>query len=289
MIKNMGIELRIFEINFHFLKFYFFTIHFFEENQNRTSEAHGLKFNLDIIMQLNSPSYKSINFNNNIIEFNNEYDIQLEFLDEFKDEFIKINSEINLIFEISITKCYTKILNNEKKAIGYIGIINEAMTCYMNSMIQTLNIFGAFKKAVFDIPTHDDDYNSISLSLQRLFYDLMVKETPVSTNKLISSFGWGKEEMNMQHDVQEFNLLLGELMDKKMRGTPGEGTFGRLFEGRLINYIECLNVEYKSEKEERFCDLQLTVKVNFNFYLPSIIKDFYFLFKLKSFETIFLF
>lgn len=140
-------------------------------------------------------------------------------------------------------------------------MINEAMTCYMNSMIQTLNIFGAFKKAVFDIPTIEDDYNSISLSLQRLFYDLMIKESPVSTNKLIMSFGWGKEEMNMQHDVQEFNLLLGELMEKKMKGTPGEGTFSRLFEGRLMNYIKCLDVDYKSEKEERFCDLQLTVKV----------------------------
>lgn len=177
------------------------------------------------------------------------------------DELINNNSELNIIFEISITKNYLNLINNERKKIGYIGMINEAMTCYMNSMIQTLNIFGAFKKAVFDIPTKEDDYNSISLSLQRLFYDLMLKETPVSTDKLIMSFGWGREEMNMQHDVQEFNLLLGELMEKKMKGTPGEGTFSRLFEGKLINYIECFNVDYKSEKEERFTDLQLTVKV----------------------------
>ena len=161
-----------------------------------------------------------------------------------------------------INKKYSN-LKNEKKIIGYIGMINEAMTCYMNSMIQTLNIFGAFKKAVFDIPTNEEDYNSVSLSLQRLFYDLMVKDTPVSTNKLIKSFGWGIEQMNIQHDVQEFNLLLSELMEKKMKGTPGEGTFSKLFEGKLINYIECINVNFRSEKEERFCDIQLTVKVCF--------------------------
>jgi len=148
---------------------------------------------------------------------------------------------------------------------------NEGSTCYMNCLIQTFNIFGTLKKAVFEIRTQKNDYDSFSLSLQRLFYDLMIKETPVSTNKLIKSFGWGQEEINMQHDVQEFNLLLGELMERKMKGTPGEGTFSRLFEGRLINYIECINVDYKSEKEERFCDLQLTVKVKiclfFNFRL----------------------
>lgn len=212
-------------------------------------------------MQVNSPIYKSVNINNNSLEFSKESNFPLDFINEISDDLINKNPVTNIVFEVSISKKFSKLKNNERQKIGYIGMINEAMTCYMNSMIQTLNIFGAFKKAVFDIPTLEDDYNSISLALQRLFYDLMIKETPVSTNKLIISFGWGREEMNMQHDVQEFNLLLGELMEKKMRGTPGEGTFSRLFEGKLMNYIECLNVDYKSEKEERFCDLQLTVKV----------------------------
>ena len=32
------------------------------------------------------------------------------------------------------------------------------------------------------------------------------------------------------------------------------------FEGTTINYIACLNVDYKSEREEAFQDLQLNVK-----------------------------
>jgi ubiquitin carboxyl-terminal hydrolase 7 len=131
----------------------------------------------------------------------------------------------------------------------------------MNSIIQTYNIFGAFKKAIFDIPTEDEDYNSVTLSLQRLFFDLLVKDKPVSTNKLIKSFGWGKEQIYMQHDVQEFNLLLSELMEKKMKGTTSEGIFNNLFKGNLTNYIECIDVNYKSEKDENFSDIQLTVKV----------------------------
>ncbi len=220
-----------------------------------------MEFIADITIQVNSPFFRSININNILIEFNKKSDFPLEFINDISEDLIGDNSEVNVVFEISVSKKFSNLKNNERKKIGYIGMINEAMTCYMNSMIQTLNIFGAFKKAVFDIPTLEEDHNLISLSLQRLFYDLIIKETPVSTNKLIMSFGWGREQMNMQHDVQEFNLLLGELMEKKMKGTPGEGTFSRLFEGKLMNYIECLDVDYKSEKEERFCDLQLTVKV----------------------------
>lgn len=256
----------------YFIFFFFNRINFIifidEENKSllKNFNLDYLQFIVDLNVQLICPAYKSISINNNDIEYGKDYTYKLFFLNDIISEEEKEDNEnINIIFEFSIMKKFVNIVNNEKKTLGYIGMINEAMTCYMNSMIQTLNILCAFKKAVFDIPTQDDDYSSVSLSLQRLFYDLMVKDTPVSTNKLIKSFGWGREQMNVQHDVQEFNLLLSELMEKKMKGTPGEGTFSKLFEGKLINYINCINVNYRSEKEERFCDIQLTVKVKKNF------------------------
>ena len=39
-----------------------------------------------------------------------------------------------------------------------------------------------------------------------------------------------------------------------------EGYVNKHFEGTTINYIACLNVDYKSEREEAFQDLQLNVK-----------------------------
>jgi hypothetical protein len=118
-----------------------------------------------------------------------------------------------MILDVEITKCYESICNQERNKLGYIGIINEASTCYMNSMLQTLNIIGTFKKAVFQIPTKDENYNSVALSLQRIFYDLMKDTNPISTNRLVKSFGWGRAQMEIQHDVQEFNLLLSDVME----------------------------------------------------------------------------
>lgn len=173
------------------------------------------------------------------------------------------DNNIIVIIEMSIHKNFQTVISGDT---SYTGIINEAATCYMNSMLQTLNVFGCFKRAVFQIPTNEDDYNSVSLSLQRLFFDLMRDTSPISTNRLVKSFGWGREQIHIQHDVQEFNLLLSDVIEKKMKGTPGEGTFAKLFEGKLINYIQCVHVNYKSEKEEKFSDLQLTVKGFKNIY-----------------------
>ena len=37
-----------------------------------------------------------------------------------------------------------------------------------------------------------------------------------------------------------------------MQGTTVEGTIQQLFEGHHMNYIECINVEYKSDRKESF-------------------------------------
>lgn len=178
------------------------------------------------------------------------------------------NDSVVIICEVIIRKNFD--LN-----ICYNGIINEAMTCYMNSLIQTLFNIGYFRKAVFQIPLEKEEENnynnqnngeSVVYSLQRLFYDLMKEKFSVSTNRLIRSFGWSREEIFIQHDVQEFNLVLNDLMESKMKGTKSEGTFKYLFEGANENYIECLDIDYKSNKIERFYDIQLTVKNCKNIY-----------------------
>jgi hypothetical protein len=220
------------------------------------------EISFDIEVSINIVNYRVYSFSFTNSKLNELEAMECVIANDFYLKFFNKAEDTIIVLDFKIKKNFKSIVNQDKENIGYIGIVNEAMTCYMNSMLQTLNVLGSFKKAVFQIPTNDqEDYNSVALSLQRLFYDLMKNTYPVSTNKLVKSFGWSKEDILIQHDVQEFNLHLSEVMKKKMKGTPGEGTFSNLFEGKLVNYIECLNVSYKSEKSEQFCDLQLTVKV----------------------------
>lgn len=51
-----------------------------------------------------------------------------------------------------------------------------------------------------------------------------------------------------------------------MQGTIVEGTIGKLFEGRMHNFVECVNVDFKSTRQEVFADLQLLVRGCKNMY-----------------------
>jgi ubiquitin carboxyl-terminal hydrolase 7 len=50
------------------------------------------------------------------------------------------------------------------------------------------------------------------------------------------------------------------------QGTRVERVINELFEGHTVNFIECINVEYKSQRRESFMDLQLDVKGCPNIY-----------------------
>ncbi|XP_047317730.1 ubiquitin C-terminal hydrolase 13-like isoform X2 [Impatiens glandulifera] len=151
---------------------------------------------------------------------------------------------------------------DSKKETGFVGLKNQGATCYMNSLLQTLYHIPYFRKAVYHMPTTENDTPSASipLALQSLFYKLQYTDSSVATKELTKSFGWDTYDSFMQHDVQELNRVLCEKLEDKMKGTVVEGTIQKLFEGHHMNYIECFNVDYKSTRKESFYDLQLDVK-----------------------------
>ena len=158
-----------------------------------------------------------------------------------------------------------RMIKNETFTNKYNGIINEGMTCYLNSMMQSYNALTLFKKAIFSLPFEKDE-NSLSSSLQILFYDLTFGKELVSSNKLIKSFGWEKDDIFIQHDIQEFNMMLSEIMEKKFKGTKANEIFNYLFEGTIENIIKCIEYNFQNKKIEKFNDIQLNVKGCKNIY-----------------------
>ncbi|KAK7344727.1 hypothetical protein VNO77_14702 [Canavalia gladiata] len=164
--------------------------------------------------------------------------------------------------DVAVRKDLDYWAHDSKKETGYVGLKNQGATCYMNSLLQTLYHIPYFRKAVYHMPTTENDMpsGSIPLALQSLFYKLQYSDTSVATKELTKSFGWDTYDSFMQHDVQELNRVLCEKLEDKMKGTVVEGTIQQLFEGHHMNYIECINVDYKSTRKESFYDLQLDVK-----------------------------
>ncbi|KAK9699295.1 hypothetical protein RND81_08G165600 [Saponaria officinalis] len=172
------------------------------------------------------------------------------------------NDTVVIEAEVAVRRVMDYWAYDSKKETGCVGLKNQGATCYMNSLLQTLYHIPYFRKAVYHMPTTENDNpaSSIPLALQSLFYKLQYNDTSVSTKELTKSFGWDTYDSFMQHDVQELNRVLCEKLEDKMKGTVVEGTIQMLFEGHHMNYIECVNVDYKSTRKESYYDLQLDVK-----------------------------
>lgn len=150
---------------------------------------------------------------------------------------------------------------DSKKHTGFVGLKNQGATCYMNSLLQVLYFTNSLRKSVYKMPTEaDDSTKSVGLALQRVFNDLQFSDKAVGTKKLTKSFGWETLDSFMQHDVQEFLRVLLDKLENKMKGTCVEGTIPRLFEGKMISFIRCKNVDYTSSRTESFYDIQLNIK-----------------------------
>eukprot|EP00268_Persea_americana_P045287 TRINITY_DN460_c0_g1_i8.p1 TRINITY_DN460_c0_g1~~TRINITY_DN460_c0_g1_i8.p1 ORF type:complete len:1118 (-),score=201.66 TRINITY_DN460_c0_g1_i8:816-4169(-) len=173
-----------------------------------------------------------------------------------------VNDTCVIEAEVAVRRTIDYWTYDSKKETGYVGLKNQGATCYMNSLLQTLYHIPYFRKAVYHMPTTENDMpsGSIPLALQSLFYKLQYSDNSVATKELTKSFGWDTYDSFMQHDVQELNRVLSEKLEDKMKGTVVEGTIQQLFEGHHMNYIECINVDYKSTRKESFYDLQLDVK-----------------------------
>ncbi|KAI9598113.1 cysteine proteinase, partial [Syncephalis fuscata] len=150
---------------------------------------------------------------------------------------------------------------DSKKETGYVGLNNQGATCYMNSLLQSLFFTNYLRKAVYQIPTFEDQpATSVALALQRLFYNLQTSDVPVDTTELTKSFGWDTLESFLQRDVQEFNRVLQDNLEGKMKGTVAEGSVERLFLGKMTSFVRCINVDFESSRMDNYYDIQLNVK-----------------------------
>lgn len=167
-----------------------------------------------------------------------------------------------------------------RRAVGHVGLKNHGATCYMNCLLQTLYHMGQFRHIVYSIDCQDPEPTITSaedplesgamgderpalpllLALQNLFYRLQTSDVPVSCRELMRSFGWDTADAFMQHDAQELNRLLCDRLEEQMKGTAMDGAIKRLFEGEMQNYIECIDVDCRSTRNETFYDLQLNVR-----------------------------
>lgn len=145
---------------------------------------------------------------------------------------------------------------DSRRFSGFVGLKNQGATCYMNSILQMMFFTNKLRLAIYQMPIIQKN-NGIFMALKQLFYQLQFSDDAVSTCDLTSSFGWHNKEVLAEQDVQEFCRLLFDTLEESMTGTSFEGTIPSLFRGKTRSFVRCLDIAYKSTRDENFYDLQL--------------------------------
>ncbi len=154
-------------------------------------------------------------------------------------------------------------IKNTKES-RYVGISNQGATCYLNSLLQTLFMTPEFRRAIFtwryDKEKDAEERRCIPLQLQKLFGLLALgKMKAVDTCALTDSFGWGGSEVFQQQDVQELTRVLFDALEETFKGTEVENIIDNLYAGELVDYIKCIEIDYKSERVDKFLDLSFAI------------------------------
>ncbi|XP_043218154.1 ubiquitin carboxyl-terminal hydrolase 47-like isoform X1 [Amphibalanus amphitrite] len=148
---------------------------------------------------------------------------------------------------------------------GHVGLVNQAMTCYLNSLLQTLFMTPEFRNAMYSWEyegTREDSAKSIPYQLQKLFVNMQTTERlAVETTELTYSFGWDSSEAWQQHDIQELCRVMFDALEVTFKDTEQHDLISRLYEGKMIDYVKCLECGTEKDREDTYLDIPLPIRL----------------------------
>lgn len=164
--------------------------------------------------------------------------------------------------DVKPTDRISDVLSSRRR--GFVGLVNQAMTCYLNSLIQTLFMTPEFRNAMyrwhFD-GTEEEQAKSIPFQLQSLFLMLQTTDkSSIGTTNLTRSFGWDSSEAWQQHDIQELCRVMFDALEHKFKNTEQSDLISRLYEGKMMDYVRCLECRTDKAREDTFLDIPLPVR-----------------------------
>lgn len=164
-------------------------------------------------------------------------------------------------FKTSRLRRYTDELS-QSSSNNYRGLVNQAMTCYLNSLLQALFMTPEFRNALYNWEFDGkDEVKSIPYQLQKLFVNLQTSpKSSVETTDLTRSFGWDSAEGWQQHDIQELCRVMFDALEQKFKKTKQADLINRLYEGKMIDYVKCLECNTEKQREDKFLDIPLPVR-----------------------------
>eukprot|EP01006_Ploeotia_vitrea_P038009 TRINITY_DN66192_c8_g1_i3.p1 TRINITY_DN66192_c8_g1~~TRINITY_DN66192_c8_g1_i3.p1 ORF type:complete len:1232 (+),score=694.70 TRINITY_DN66192_c8_g1_i3:155-3850(+) len=152
-----------------------------------------------------------------------------------------------------------------KSGTGYVGLLNQGATCYLNSLIQALYMTPEFRRAVFewhfDAAKEGSEEFCIPRQVQRLFARLALsRRGAVGTKELTHSFNWSSAEAFRQHDIQELMRVLFDALERTLHLDPNNTFVNTLYQGTMVDYLSCKSCKFARERQDSFLDISVVIQ-----------------------------
>jgi ubiquitin C-terminal hydrolase len=175
-------------------------------------------------------------------------------------------------------------VDEQKSAVGYVGLLNQGFTCYINSLMQQFFMVPEFRCGILRTrppPTdviakvqYGSQLNAMLRHLQRLFSFLLLSDAKAYNPRAFISqlknepagFFPLESPVTEQNDALEFLNLFMARMETALEHTNAPTLLKKCFEGKTVNQIIPVggSCPHYSEREEPFYHISLEVKNKLN-------------------------
>lgn len=179
-----------------------------------------------------------------------------------------LSNSISNLFQSSSNSSYSSYSSSDyslaKSETGFVGLVNQAMTCYLNSLLQTLFMTPEFRNAIYRwefTGSEEEAAKSIPYQLQKLFLHLQTStKRAVETTDVTKSFGWDSSEAWQQHDVQELCRVMFDALESKFKNTDQDDLINKFYQGKLKDYVKCQKCGHESARTDTYLDIPLAIR-----------------------------
>jgi len=155
-----------------------------------------------------------------------------------------------------------------KAASGFVGLVNQGATCYMNSLLQQLYMTPGFRRDLLKIEgaakSEDERKESVLHQLQMIFCGLKESNQraydTIGLCRAFKDFEGNPVNPGLQMDADEFCNMLFDKLEMAMKDLGEENAVKRHFGGELCNQVISKDCGHVSETVEPFYSVSVAVK-----------------------------